>query len=94
MPCDRGLCGGVDAQQPIPGFGRVYAAHGGILIALALLWGIVVDGFRPDGWDLLGAAITVAGVVVMVAPQRGIRIRGFESPYFGGGPSPAAAEEA
>ncbi|HKH77730.1 MAG TPA: YnfA family protein [Rubrobacteraceae bacterium] len=63
--------GVVAALQPIPEFGRVYAAYGGVFIALALAWGIVVDGFRPDGWDLLGAAICVAGVLVMVAPPRG-----------------------
>ena len=39
-----------------------------VFIALALLWGVVVDGFRPDRWDLLGAAICVPGVMVMVAP--------------------------
>ena len=39
--------------------------------ALALLWGIIVDGFRPDRWDLLGAAICIAGVVVTVTPSRG-----------------------
>ena len=36
--------------------------------------GVVVDGFRPDRYDLLGAVICVAGVVVMVAmvaPSRG-----------------------
>jgi small multidrug resistance family-3 protein len=43
----------------------------GVFIALALAWGVVVDGFRPDRWDLLGALICVAGVVVMVAPPRG-----------------------
>lgn len=63
--------GVVAALQPITEFGRVYAAYGGIFIALALLWGIIVDGFRPDRWDLLGAAICVAGVVVMVAPPWG-----------------------
>jgi small multidrug resistance family-3 protein len=63
--------GVVAALQPIPEFGRVYAACGGIFIALALLWGIVMNGFRPDRWDMLGAAICVVGVVVMVAPQRG-----------------------
>lgn len=63
--------GVVAALQPISEFGRVYAAYGGIFIALALVWGIVVDGFRPDRWDLLGVAICVAGVVVMVAPPRG-----------------------
>ena len=63
--------GVVAALQPIPEFGRVYAAYGGVFIALALGWGILVDGFRPDRWDLLGAAICVAGVAVMVAPPRG-----------------------
>jgi len=62
--------GVVAALQPISEFGRVYAAYGGIFIALALLWGVVVDGFRPDRWDLLGAAICVVGVVVMLAPSR------------------------
>ena len=52
----------VAALQPISEFGRVYAAYGGVFIALALLWGVLVDGFRPDRWDLLGAAICVAGV--------------------------------
>jgi small multidrug resistance family-3 protein len=63
--------GVVAALQPISEFGRVYAAYGGIFIALALLWGIIVDGFRPDRWDLLGATICVVGVVVMVATSRG-----------------------
>ena|SRR5215211_8773600 len=63
--------GVVAALQPISEFGRVYAAYGGIFIALSLVWGIVVDGFRPDRWDLLGAAICVVGAFVMVAPPRG-----------------------
>src|SRR3712207_8244143 len=58
--------GVVAALQPISEFGRVYAAYGGIFIALSLLWGIVVDGFRPDRWDLLGASICVLGGLVMV----------------------------
>ena len=60
----------VAALQPISEFGRVYAAYGGIFIALSLAWGIIVDGFRPDKWDLLGAAICIVGVFVMVAPPR------------------------
>jgi small multidrug resistance family-3 protein len=62
--------GVVAALQPITEFGRTYAAYGGIFIALALVWGVVVDGFRPDRWDILGAFIAVVGVVVMVAPSR------------------------
>jgi small multidrug resistance family-3 protein len=61
----------VVALQPISEFGRVYAAYGGVFIALALLWGVMVDGFRPDRWDLLGASICVVGVLVMVGPSRG-----------------------
>jgi small multidrug resistance family-3 protein len=63
--------GVVAALQPIPEFGRIYAAYGGVFIALALAWGVLVDGFEPDRYDLLGAAICVAGAVVMVAPPRG-----------------------
>ena len=58
--------GVVAALQPISEFGRTYAAYGGIFIALALVWGIVVDGFRPDRYDVLGALICVVGVVIMV----------------------------
>jgi len=63
--------GVVAALQPISEFGRVYAAYGGIFIALSLAWGFMVDGFHPDRWDLLGAAICIVGVVVMVAAPRG-----------------------
>jgi small multidrug resistance family-3 protein len=62
--------GVVAALQPISEFGRVYAAYGGIFIALSLAWGVAVDGFRPDRYDILGAAIALLGVVVMVAPAR------------------------
>ena len=63
--------GVVAALQSISEFGRVYAAYGGVFIALALAWGVLVDGFRPDRWDLLGASICVMGVLVMVGPPRG-----------------------
>ena len=65
------LYGVVAALQPISEFGRVYAAYGGIFIALSLAWGVFMGGFRPDRYDLLGALICIAGVVVMVAPTRG-----------------------
>ncbi len=65
------LYGVVAALQPIEAFGRVYAAYGGVFIALALLWGILVEGWRPDRYDVLGAMIAILGVVVMVAPPRG-----------------------
>ena len=37
-------------QQDDAGFGRVYAAYGGVFVVLSLLWGWAVDGSRPDAW--------------------------------------------
>ena len=45
--------------------GRVYAAYGGVYIAMAVVWLWLVDGMRPDRWDLLGAGIALAGVAVI-----------------------------
>jgi small multidrug resistance family-3 protein len=51
-------------------FGRVYAAYGGVFVALSLLWGWWIDGQRPDRFDVLGGAICLVGVVViMYAPR-------------------------
>ena len=51
-------------------FGRILAAYGGIFVAGSLAWGVVADGFRPDRYDLAGAAICLAGVaVIMFAPR-------------------------
>ena len=53
-------------------FGRVYAAYGGVFVALSLLWGWRVDEIRPDRFDLIGAALALAGVaVIMYAPRGG-----------------------
>ncbi len=62
--------GFVATFQPDAHFGRILAAYGGIFVAGSLAWGVVVDGFRPDRWDLLGAAICLVGVaVIMYAPR-------------------------
>ena len=46
------------------------AAYGGIFVAGSLAWGVVVDGFRPDRYDLAGAVICLVGVaVIMYAPR-------------------------
>ncbi|KAA9378313.1 YnfA family protein [Microbispora cellulosiformans] len=56
--------------QPDAHFGRILAAYGGVFVAGSLLWGVVMDGFRPDWWDLAGAAICLVGVsVIMYAPR-------------------------
>jgi small multidrug resistance family-3 protein len=52
--------------------GRVYAAYGGVYIATAILWLWLIDGHRPTGWDLLGAAVSVAGMaIIMFGPRPG-----------------------
>ncbi len=51
-------------QPPEAQFGRVYAAYGGVFVALSLAWGWWVDGARPDRWNLLGGAIALVGVLV------------------------------
>lgn len=50
--------------------GRTYAAYGGIYIAASLVWLWVVEGFRPDRWDLTGAAICLVGAAVIIAAPR------------------------
>jgi small multidrug resistance family-3 protein len=48
----------------------VLAAYGGVFVVGSLLWGVVVDGFRPDRWDLVGAAVCLVGVgVIMFGPR-------------------------
>ena len=54
------------AFQPSHEFGRVLAAYGGVFIVGSLLWGVAFDGFRPDHFDIIGAAICLAGVGVIM----------------------------
>ncbi|GAB3020773.1 YnfA family protein [Mycobacterium bourgelatii] len=65
-----GIYGFVATMQPDAHFGRILAAYGGIFVAGSLAWGMAVDGFRPDRWDVIGAVICLAGVgVIMYAPR-------------------------
>lgn len=50
--------------------GRTYAAYGGIYIGASLLWLWLVEGMRPDRWDLIGAAICLCGALVIIAMPR------------------------
>jgi len=50
--------------------GRVYAAYGGVYVAIALGWLWLVDGVRPTHWDLLGVAVTLAGMAILVLAPR------------------------
>jgi small multidrug resistance family-3 protein len=65
-----GLYGFVATLQPDAHFGRILAAYGGVFVAGSLLWGVVVDGFRPDRFDVIGALVCLVGVaVIMYAPR-------------------------
>ncbi|PLP61304.1 YnfA family protein [Mesorhizobium loti] len=58
------------ALAPTDAAGRAYAAYGGIYIAASLLWLWLAEGVRPDRWDVVGAAICVAGAsVILFAPR-------------------------
>jgi len=62
--------GFVATFQHDPHLGRILAAYGGIFVAGSLAWGVVMDGFQPDRYDLVGAAICLVGVaVIMYAPR-------------------------
>lgn len=65
-----GLYGFVATLQPDANFGRVLAAYGGVFVAGSLAWGMILDGFKPDRWDITGALICLLGVaVIMYAPR-------------------------
>ncbi len=65
-----GAYGFVATLQPEAHFGRVLAAYGGVFVAGSLAWAVVVDGFRPDRFDYLGAAVCLGGVgLIMYAPR-------------------------
>ena len=68
-----GAYGFVATLQPDAEFGRILAAYGGVFVVGSLLWGMAADGFRPDRYDVLGAAVCVVGVaVIMYAPRAGV----------------------
>ena len=65
-----GAYGFVATLQPDPHFGRILAAYGGVFVAGSLAWGIAVDGFRPDRYDVAGALVCLVGVaVIMYGPR-------------------------
>ena len=55
----------VPTFQPA-GFGRVYAAYGGVFVVLSLLWGRVVDRQPVDRYDLAGGLLCLIGVAVIM----------------------------
>ena len=65
-----GAYGFVATLQDDANFGRILAAYGGVFVVGSLAWGVVADGFRPDRFDIVGAALCLVGVaVIMWAPR-------------------------
>lgn len=50
--------------------GRVYAAYGGVYIAVAIAWLWAVDGIRPSAWDVAGVAVALAGMSIIAFQPR------------------------
>jgi small multidrug resistance family-3 protein len=65
-----GAYGLVATLQPDAHFGRILAGYGGVFVVGSLAWGMAVDGFRPDRYDVVGAGLCLTGVaVLMYAPR-------------------------
>jgi len=56
--------------HPALGAGRTYAAYGGVYVAVAVLWMWWVEGARPNRWEALGVALTLAGMAITVIAPR------------------------
>jgi len=53
-----------------PSAGRTFAAYGGVYIAASLAWAALVEGLRPDRWDIAGAVVCLAGAALIIAAPR------------------------
>jgi small multidrug resistance family-3 protein len=67
------LYGVVPTFQPSH-FHRIYAAYGGIFIVMAVFWGWIFEGIAPDRFDVIGSAISLAGVaIIFYMPRKGAK---------------------
>ncbi|KPF85486.1 hypothetical protein IP70_12425 [alpha proteobacterium AAP38] len=58
-------------RVPADAAGRAFAAYGGVYIAASLAWMWLVEGQRPDRWDLTGAALCLIGAATILWAPRG-----------------------
>ncbi len=64
------LYGILPTLQREASFGRIYAAYGGFFIVFSLLWGMYVDGWKPDRYDWIGAAVAIFGAAIILWGRR------------------------
>jgi small multidrug resistance family-3 protein len=50
--------------------GRAYAGYGGVYILSSILWLWAVEHRAPDRWDVIGAAICLAGAAIILFGPR------------------------
>ena len=50
--------------------GRVYAAYGGVYVAMAIFWLWAVNGVRPSVWDITGAVVILLGMSIIMLGAR------------------------
>ena len=50
--------------------GRVYAAYGGVYVAVAIGWLWFIDGVAPGRWDIIGVAVTLTGMMIIAFQPR------------------------
>lgn len=50
--------------------GRAYAAYGGVYIVAAIGWLWIIEGTRPDKWDLIGAIVCLGGAAIILFGPR------------------------
>ncbi|MFY8095576.1 MAG: YnfA family protein [Niveispirillum sp.] len=58
-------------RVPVDAAGRAFAAYGGVYIAASLAWMWLVEGQRPDRWDITGAGLCLMGAAVILWAPRG-----------------------
>ncbi len=50
--------------------GRTYAAYGGVYIVAAVGWLWLVEGTKPDRWDVIGALVCLGGAAIILFGPR------------------------
>ena len=50
--------------------GRTFAAYGGVYVAAALAWLVLVERERPTGSDLVGVGLCLTGTAVILIGSR------------------------
>jgi small multidrug resistance family-3 protein len=53
---------------------RAFAVSGGVYISASLLWLWVIEGQRPDKWDILGAATCIVGTAIILLGSKNPKI--------------------